>query len=478
MNLSPKRISKYRENAKLYRLPDREKNYPAFVPNPGGQENLFANYLTLETTYNYPYRWILISGGINSGKSTCAAAFICAQARLDPESRILITANTYGQLETSTLVALAEYCDRFGYSLQPSGGSVEETARKIAKNRYCRIEGAYCFVLSAENFTGRTERSKQSGRGLQIRLIWADEFTYAEKTAFEAIDGRLGRGAGKIKGIGIISSTINRNNPYNWAYDLFHSPDRSPDQKRLYGAITIPTQENIYADNDFILSQQANLTDELIALELLGQYVSISEGRVFPYFRRSDHVVSLDHFEESPFYLSFDFNWSPATCLVCQIRGEKLLIFKEFYLLNSNTFELADKVCSYVSGYNLKCYIYGDASGMQRTANSKQTNWAIVWDYLDKYQIKAVRRYEKANPSIIDSVNSVNCLLDRDRLIVSDRCKQLIKDLEFLIWHKDKIDKSDNKRSHLGDCLRYLVHSEFPYNGKPNWTSKARVFYG
>ena len=309
MNLSPKRITKYRKNAKLYRLPDDKKDYPIFTPNPGGQENLFTNYLTLESTYNYFYRWILISGGINSGKSTCAAAFICSQVRLDRESRILITANTYGQLETSTLVALAEYCDRFGYSLQPSGGSVEETARKIAKNRYCRIEGAYCFVLSAENFTGRTERSKQSGRGLQIRLIWADEFTYAEKTAFEAIDGRLGRGAGKIKGIGIISSTINRNNPY---------------------------------------------------------------------------------------------------------------------LLNSNTFELADKVCSYVSGYNLKCYIYGDASGMQRTANSKQTNWAIVWDYLDKYQIKAVRRYEKANPSIIDSVNSVNCLLASEHLVVGDRCKQLI----------------------------------------------------
>ena len=102
---------------------------------------------------------IWYKAGVNSGKSFLGSWFVCHRAKTDPTGRGLITANSYGQLETSTLVALADYCEMFGIPLEPNRGTSEATARAIADNRYCLIgkNRTFHYVLSAESFTGRTK---------------------------------------------------------------------------------------------------------------------------------------------------------------------------------------------------------------------------------------------------------------------------------------------------------------------------------
>ena len=406
-------------------------------------------------------------GGINSGKSTCAAAFICSQARLDPATRILITANSYPQLRMSTLVALAEFCEKFGYKLEPMMGSPEDTATKIAAQKYCKIEGAYCFVRSADSFTGATEKSKQGGRGMQIRIVWWDEGTYNDKMCFQTLDGRLGRGAGSVKGIGIISSSINRINPFNWAYDLFASDRRNEVQKQIYGSVIIPTSENIHADPDFVRSQEASLTPELRALELEGRFVSVTTGKVFSYFKRDRHLATITYNPAISLCVSFDFNRSPATCLIAQSDGQTVEVFHEFYLEDSDTFKLSATVAQYLRKLGRSVLVFGDASGLSKTANSTLSNWQIVWSEFQKQQIHGRPCYPRANPSVLDTVHDVNAGFNKDAIIIDPSCKELIADLEFLTWDKNnKIDKRDLRRSHLGDCLRYLIRGVMPYRNE------------
>jgi hypothetical protein len=60
-------------------------------------------------------------------------------------------------------------------------------------------------------------------------------------------------------------------------------------------------------------------------------------------------------------------------------------------------------------------------------------------------------------------------------LFIHPKCKELIKDLRQVRWHRDAsgnptgvLDKSDSQRTHTSDALSYLVAQEWglrPYSG-------------
>ena len=482
MRISPKTLKKIK-------LPENSGDAIAvpvpFVPNTGGQQKFF-NLVPLDKERSpSDIRWIYLRGGLGSGKSTAGAAFLTSRSLIDPDSRGLITANTYGQLETSTCVALAEFCQKFGHKLEPAAATPDLTARKIAANRYCIINGDYyCLVLSAEVFTGKTAKSKEAGRGLQIRSVWFDEGSYAEESAFNTINTRLGRGDGFLQATGVITSSINKNNPYNWSYSLFDNPDRSEDLKRIHKTIPLSTSENLkYLGEDYERSLRAALTPELIKIELLGEYAVTTENTVFAYFNRDRHMVNLGLDLRYPIHVSLDFNHNPSTAIAAQYYPDtgELIVIREWFLEHSDTFKLSDAIASWfknVRGDRLRgeihnwvqhnaytLHVHGDASGNQKTANSKQTNWQIVKTTLKKYDIDFRTHYKKSNPGVKDTVNSVNCALNADKLFINNSCKELRKDLESLKWdEKGNIDKkTDLMRSHVGDCLRYITEDIIPY---------------
>ena len=471
--------NKKRQNESLSRIKSKEEltggENLAFFPNPGGQKTAYE----LLTAEEHDFKWLWVRGGIGSGKSFLGSHFIVSRALKDPSSRSLITANSYGQLETSTLPAFVSYCFKYGYEIYPTAEDIDLTARKIAANRYCILNGCYIVVRTAEIFLGRTKSSVESGRGMQVRSIWFDEGAYSKEAAFITMGGRLGRGEGSLKGIGLITSSINKNNPYNWAYSLFDDPDRNEDLHRLHRTINIATSENTYLDEDYEASYAATLTPELIKIELEGQYAQVGTGRVFSYFVRSQHAInppaSFAHFQH--ILISFDFNYNPATAIVAIDTGQGINILHEFYLPNCNTFVLANEAANFVQN-NLPRHcivsIFGDASGKARSANSNVTNWDIVLKAFQQRNIDYRFCVPNANPSVIDTVNAVNALLIKDLLKIANHCKNTIRDLEFLIWKEGssppQIDKSNLELSHCGDNVRYLIQGTYPISAPPKPT--------
>lgn len=437
--------------------------FEEFKPKKGGQVEFFEA-VPLDSIENTPYRAIWLKGGIGSGKSHVGAAFACSRAFLDPTSRGLITANTYSQLETSTLIALASFCEQFNIPIEPRRSTVEETAKAIAARRLVKIFDASILVLSAEAFMGQTVNSTESGRGLECRWIWGDELSYSAKSAWDTMNGRLGRGKGKIKGLALITSSINRNDPYNFLWSTFIDPERSDDLKRLYKSINLLTIDNDSLDSDYVTSLEASFTKELAAIELRGEFAVTTEGVVFSYFDRAKHVKTQTHDKLYPLHLSFDFNRHPATATVSQNIGDKIHVLKEFYLLNSDTFKLAIEVKEWVAAIAPFYFeIHGDATGSNKSANSTQSNWDIIGN--EFHGMNFARRYGKTNPPVIDTINAVNCLLKQNRIEVDSSCKELIKDFEQVKFDKigglDK--KSDLMRCQVIDSIRYLVNDLYPY---------------
>lgn len=464
--LNPKFKAKYKY-VKILQKP-KTTLFTHFRPKPGGQEEFWQSVPFGNEARSHPLdinpKVLLLKGGIGGGKSFTGAAFACTRAYFDTTSRGLITANEYGQLETSTLVALAEFCELFHVPLSPQGESPEETAKIIASRRLCRIFNAPVLVLSANKFGGTTEKARQGGRGLQIRWFWADEYLYADQQAFETLLGRLGRGNGKLKGLGLITSSLNRNIPYNYAWTYFDDPDRNPDKKELFVSYNCLTKDNDALSEDYVRSLEATYTPELAKLELCGEYAVSVEGRIFKYFERNKHIAVVEYDPAHPLHVSFDFNRSPACAIITQNILGKIIVLQEFYLINSDTFELAQVVSARLRSLSpLNVYIYGDASGNQQTANSKTSNWSIVHNAIAG--LRWQKCYGDSNPSIVDSINSCNCLFIQDKVVIHPDCKEIIKDFEFLKDDGNQgIDKKkDPMRSHLADAFRYLCHRLYPY---------------
>lgn len=213
-------------------------------------------------------------------------------------------------------------------------------------------------------------------------------------------------------------------------------------------------------------------------------FTKSQEGRLIKKFDENRHVlrgfdsVLCTYEKKLPLHLIFDFNRSPATALVGQQHPGELRVIHEFCLWDSDTFELADTVCLWVkgTGHTGHCYVYGDATGRNPSANSRQTNWQIVWSKLKAHNIRAFKRYKDSNPSVADSVLSLEYAFEVNKVFINgETCPELIADLNT-VKGKDggiaKIDKSDPKRTHWLDELRYWVDSLMPY--RDTQTNKPR----
>lgn len=242
----------------------------------------------------------------------------------------------------------------------------------------------------------------------------------------------------------------------------------------MFISIKGSSRENIHADADYFTSIAAGLTTELAQIELEGEYAATTEGRVAQYFVRSLHVQEVSYNPNHPLHLSLDFNYSPSTAIACQFYDNTLFVIREWFMLNAGTFELSADLALWVRGLEQqeRVELHGDASGNQKTANSRKTNWQIVHEALRAQSIAFGIRYGKANPEVQDTVNSLNCGFKADRIIVSSGCKELVKDLESLQYNeKGEIDKKrDLQRSHLFDGLRYIVNDLMPMAKRPTYT--------
>jgi hypothetical protein len=196
-------------------------------------------------------------------------------------------------------------------------------------------------------------------------------------------------------------------------------------------------------------------------IEVGAQYRVATEGKVFKYFDRESHVIDdpgiFSWSFHEPLHISLDFNYNPTTGIIAAYRNEEILILHEFYLADAGSFDMARELVTYFRQYRGELYIHGDATGNQRTANSRKTNWQIILDGFNHAGIKYRPCYGVQNPSVEDSTNAVNVAFMNDRIVINPSCKELIKGLISLSYENRK--KQDD---HLTDCLRYLVNDILP----------------
>lgn len=363
-------------------------------------------------------KFTLLRGGIGSGKSFTGSHFALSMVSESPDALGFIGANTYSQLQHSTLNCLFNELDRLGIPF------------KYNKNSsILNIFDSRILCKSMDNY--------EMHRGIEIGWFWLDESRDMKREAFEVMIGRLrDRKAKRYRGL-LTSSPKG----FDWQYDYFEGDAKTKNCE----VITASSYDNTYLPEGYVDTLVEQYDEKMRDQEVGGKIIDITSGNVYYSFNRDRNVRAFEHGDQK-FYVGMDFNVDPMTSVCGYIEGDTIYIFDEFFLRDGNTFQMSSKL---LEKYG-PCDIIPDSTSNKRSTNSYKSDIQILRE--DRHNI-----IYNPNPYVEDRYNCMNGLLSKGRLIIHTRCEKLIKDLERMSRNnKDKLI------SHISDACGYLAWKHFP----------------
>jgi len=370
------------------------------------------------------HKYNLLLGGIGSGKTWTGFPWLLQKCSDSPKSLGLITANTYGQLQKATLTslfkALSEYEIDFNYNKNTS---------------ILTVLGKEFICLSMENF--------DNNRGIEVGEWWGDEAAFYSKEAFDVMCGRLRDSRGKLD---VLLTTTP--NGFNYLHSYF-ADDGEFHDSTLYRYVKAKSKLNKFLPDGYIDSLMSQYDSKLILQELDGEFVQTNSGQIYWAFNRDLHLKDVSYKSGHQIYLGVDFNVNPMTAVFGQVYDDTLHIFDELFLKDSNTSAL----CSAIKAkYGTQVIVIPDSTGIKATTNSNRSDHRILKDA--GFTVKSA-----TNPFRIDRYASVNVNFEKHKIIIDNKCKHLIKDLEQVSFKEgtDKPLTTNSDLTHISDALGYLV---------------------
>src|SRR5262249_3674669 len=119
-------------------------------------------------------------------------------------------------------------------------------------------------------------------------------------------------------------------------------------------------------------------------------------------------------------------------------------------------------------------WIYGDGTGHGRDAQTARSDYDLMRLAFRGYPSNIVWKVPKNNPLERDRVNAVNRRLvgesGRPGVLISPKNKELIADLEEVVWREDgkkllKVYSTADpyhRRTHASDAMGYRIWREYP----------------
>ena len=391
------------------------------------------------------------SGPIGSGKSQALCQEAIKLSYINAGRTGLIGAPTYPMLRDATVAALIEVLERNEIPHEVNRGEnylvMRETRSKI-------------LFRAVEEF----ERL----RGSNLAWFGLDELTYTSEEAWLRLEGRLrDPRAARLCGFAVWTPK-----GYDWVYERFVA-------NRVEGYETViarPLENRFLLERvpDYYERLRSSYDQRFFQQEVLGEYLTLHAGRVYYGFERTENVGRLRVERGQPLLWALDFNVDPMCSVVAQRDGEKVNVLEEIVLGRASTYQACEEFESRFRGHAAGVVVYADATGakMQTTGTSDLT---ILKQFFRSGDFGTVSfRIPASNPAVRDRVTLMNAKLaaadGKRTLVVSEGCKELIKDFEQVVYKEGSqvVDKErDSKRTHLSDALGYLVWQEFQEARKP-----------
>lgn len=237
-----------------------------------------------------------------------------------------------------------------------------------------------------------------------------------------------------------------------WVYDFFFNSENEELAKRCK-IYRVSSLDNPYTDKTWTMG----MTEEEYRLRVDGSFESPT-GLVYSSFSRTRNVVSHFHpremWDNIKYYKSIDFGTSHPTWVIfmAQDIDDNLYIFDEIRLANTELKEIVSEITSKSRWFDFEYFVRDSAA---------KREWLEFEKQFGIYTVPADKRSKGANDmsNRRTGILMLNTLFKEGKLIISDKCQKLIKELETHYykegWRKDgEVVKEDDD---LIDALRYLV---------------------
>jgi hypothetical protein len=480
-----------------------------------------------EAIYNSTSNINLFLAGVGSGKTYLLGLITRRFINDFPKVRGFIAANTYLQLEHSTLFRIREYWKSIGIveyhkescpwgqyviNKRPPSISGWETKGQSFDDYY----GIITFYNGCNIFIGSMDNAK-AHEGKEFGWAVLDETKDTDESDVKEIIIARIRQKGMYNVNGNIVSYGNPDQQYNPLY-ITTSPAKTDwinewfnlekyvdeitakiyDKNNFFQKIiddkfvTISsTYHNIYnVGENYINNILANNTEERgKALVYANPFVTTG-GEFYSSFDRLRHVGSVRYDPQLSIHISFDQNSVPYNSAgIAQIIRNKdtweWRFIDEIALVNprNSTEEVCEEFIQRYSNHKSGLFFYGDASGHNRSTLNKDFShhYEIIAYKLRKYLINDSDRTLVVNPSVVLRRDFINKIFEDKlpiRVIIDESCHYLISDLMYckqgLDGGKDKhivTDKESGEKyqkyGHFGDLFEYMAVELFKtyYNG-------------
>lgn len=465
-------------------------------------------------TLSEPQQYILTStqeinlflAGIGSGKTHLGGILSAYYVQEFPAAWGFIGANTYNQLNTSTMLRIREvWRDVFGWTegrdyvvgRQPPKG-FDATA-----HNFDRYDGICSFRNGAVLFLGSLDNAKAHD-GKQFAWAILDETKDTrEDDVKEVILGRLRQPVFAFDTDGEL--VANENGGFNPLYVLT-SPAKVQWINEWFGLDEYrpEIEATIYNPKDFFAKERkgkcvaissthhnaANLppgyiqrilennTDERGKALIFGNPFTRTGGEFYSGFSAARHVGTVDFRPDLPLHVTFDQNVVPyITGLIWQVdtTGAKMQLrqLDEFCLPNpDNTTErLCQAIRAKYGDRTKTVFFYGDASGHKRDTRGNATDYDIVTRELRRWLVNGSDRTERRNPPVLQRRDFINRAFEGKagfEMLISGECKHTVADLTYvkqdpngLKWKEKTRDELTGqvfeKYGHCSDALDYFI---------------------
>jgi hypothetical protein len=452
----------------------------------------------------------LFLAGVGSGKTHLDGLISKQLISSFPEARGGIFANTYDQLNTSTLFRIREYWASTGMTEwskeNPNGvyvsGKEPPAAWTKCKRNFDRFTNIISFCNGALIFTGSLDNAvMHSGKEMAWSIL--DETKDSrEEDVKEIILSRL-RQPGMYLVDGVIKNSGTQAQQWNPLY-ISTSPAKVPwiaewfelesyiDEisAQIYSDKTFfqkafkdkfvtisSTYHNVHnVGENYIKKLLSENTEEKgKALVYANPFVTTG-GEFYSSFNRLKHVSPVKYNPEIPIHISFDQNSVPYNSAgISQIVRDgnnwQWRFIDEIALVNphNSTEEVCDEFMRRYPKHKAGLYYYGDASGHNRTVMNKdfKHHYQVIEAKLRNYLVNGSDRSLFKNPSCPMRRDFINRIFEDKlpiRVVIDDSCHHLIGDLMYckqgLDGGKDKHIVTDKdtgekyqKYGHFGDCF-------------------------
>jgi len=460
----------------------------------------------------------LFLAGTGSGKTFLGGVLSINFITKFPNVRGAIFANTFDQLNTSSLFRIREYWTSIGVTewtkdnplgMYVSGREPPPHWEKCKRN-FDRFNNIISFCNGGLIFTGSLDNYwMHSGKEFAWCLLDETKDT-AEEAVKEVIITRL-RQPGMYVVDGKASNTGDQSQQWNPMYALT-SPARTDWISEMFELDNFVDEisSKIYSETTFFEKEFKNKkvvissayhnvhnvgynyinkiiesnSEERGRALVYGNPFSITGGEFYSSFDRLKHVGKCQYDKTKPLHISFDQNSVPYnSCSIWQFERKDDIWWSycidEIALENprNSTEEVCEDILMRYAGHKSAIYYYGDASGKARSTMNKEFkhHYEIIEYKLRRFLVNGSARMMRQNPSITKRRDFINRIFEEKlpiRILIDETCKLMIADMMYvkqdingakdkhIVTDKETGDKYQ-KYGHLSDTADYQLIEVF-----------------